>query len=139
MGRKNTIEGDAFTVWFDNQLSLKGWSSRELSRQLSTSAGWLSNIRTGRQSRTRNAVNRIAEALGVSEEARQAGMLAAGFVPDMDGSEDIPLDIPELIRKIKLLDTADRAHMADIAETFYQRQLRSGNRPSVALPDDNTD
>ena len=133
---------DAFSEWLDKQLAAKGWSSHRLSQVMGGSAGWLSNVRSGNQSRTRSAVNRIADALNLPDDTRREGMVIAGFLPD-DNTEEIPLDILPLIARIRLLDEPHRLHIADIVDSFYRRQLENQLREDYQSPpspsDDNED
>jgi hypothetical protein len=86
LDKKKETAADTFSQWLDAQLEKRGWSLRHMARLMDTSAGWITNVKSGKANRTRSAVNRLCDALEVTEADRESALLAAGFAP-----RDIPL------------------------------------------------
>jgi transcriptional regulator with XRE-family HTH domain len=102
-----------FNMWVDNELEIKGWSLRELSRRCGVSQPHLSLIKSGDRSVTWDVVAAVSKAFGIRPET---GFRLVGLLPPSKSRFD------ELNEIISILSDDD------IAEIIKYASFRAGKK-----------
>jgi transcriptional regulator with XRE-family HTH domain len=114
---------EAFRFWLTQELDRRGWSHRELARQMETSQSFVSRIIKGENPAGINFCHRVAKVLDVPPEKllRLAGILPGE--PAVNESELGPVS-REIMELIQGLPPEDRQQILDYVRFVYQQRRR---------------
>jgi transcriptional regulator with XRE-family HTH domain len=113
---------EALRFWLSEELNRRGWSHRELARQIETSQSFVSRIIKGENPPSVNFCYRIAQALEVSPETvlRLAGILP----PASPGQPSDDSTLQELVELARTLTPENRQDVLEYVKFRISQQSK---------------
>jgi transcriptional regulator with XRE-family HTH domain len=110
---------EALRLWLSEELNRRGWSQRELARQIGVSHSFVSKTLSGERSPSANFCNKIAQALDVAPETvlRLAGILP----PASPGQPSDDSTLQELVELARNLPPERRQQILEYVRFIYQQ------------------